>query len=148
MVQLVKHLGLIITLLAWVVFPLPECYLTKPHCTKRNNVSSCQVFNHQQSTVQVAETRACCGSTLPGGGHDRATTPRANDQDGEGMLVASFSPRFLLPVSPDLSGPAASFNLLSAVPVAPTPAALFCSSYRGERADPIPILLRTQTLLI
>lgn len=148
MVQAGKHVVLIITLLAWVVFPLPECYLTKPHCPKRYNSSSCQAFNQRQPIAQAPEDRSCCGATRPGGGHDGATTPRATDQDGERLLVANLSPRFLLPDSPDLPGPATGFNLLLPALAAPTAVAGFYSPYRGERPDPIPILLRTQTFLI
>lgn len=148
MIQVVKHLGLIIALLAWVVLPLPECYLTKPNCPKRNNISSCQALNHQQPNIKTTETSSCCGGVFPGGENEGVTSARASSQEGERTLVASLSPMFLLPDSPDLPGPHAAFTLSLQTATAPSAASGFHSPYHGERADPIPILLRTQTLLI
>lgn len=148
MVQVAKHLGLIITLLAWVVFPLPECYLTNPQCPLRNHIAACNAINHQRSPVQERGSHACCGSAQNHSGHADGVRARASHQDGRRMAVASLSPRFLLPDLPVLPGPAISFNLVSPISAAPAVTAVFCSPYRGERTDPIPILQQTQTLLI
>ncbi len=64
------------------------------------------------------------------------------------MAVASLSPKFLLPASPDLAGPAIGFDLPATVSAAPASAAGFYIPYRGERVEPVPIRLRTQAFLI
>ena len=146
--QLAKHLGLIITLLAWAVFPLPECYLTKPHCPQRKSHHACPVLNRHQPNIEVTGSSPCCPGLLPPAGKRGTTATRASSRDGQGMLVASLSPRFLLPDAPELVGPYSGLALPLQTPIAPSAGDGFHSAYRGERADPIPILLRTLTLLI
>ena len=148
MAKIVKQLGLIMTLLAWVVFPLPECYVTSPHCPLRNHPSACHFFNHQQNPVQESAAHTCCNHASSQAGQMGAAGRYASHHEKGRMAAAVLSPKFLLSASPDLPGPAIGFKLPAPVSLEPTPAAACYTPYLGERVDPVPIRLRTHAFLI
>lgn len=145
--QALKHVCLIFTLLAWAVFPLPECYLTKPDCPKRNS-GSCQTFNHRQASAQAPGEHSPCAAACPMNGRHGAATPPVSNPDGSQPLMASLSPKFLLQESPGMSRPMPGLTLRLPILQAPPIAAISWPPARGGHPDPIPILRRTQTLLI
>ena len=141
-------LGLILSLLAWVVFPLPECYLTEPNCSKRFR-GPCPIINqHPPAAAKRGQMHSCCGAALPGGQPRDAAAPLRPGGRDSLKLLAKWSPQLLLQDSPDLTPPSVVFSpRLSAPPAFPAATVSWAPRW-GGRPDPIPILQRTQILLI
>lgn len=146
MIQSVKHLCLIFTLLAWMVSPLPECYLTKPNCPQRNN-NSCQALNHHQTAKATPAQAAGCAACLKGGQASPVSHDSSNQSNGR-LLMVGLSLKFLPQQQADVAHSLQASGLVPTERMAILPAARSWSAAPVGLSDPIPILQRTQTLLI